>query len=100
MPFFVMVRERGPAWNWSQPMRKQTDFAAHAEFMDSLGDERFIVAGGPLGDEDKASRVLHIIEAPNRGVIEAKIGEDPWGEEMLATVSIEPWNVLIGSLNR
>jgi len=100
MPLFIMVRERGPDWNWSLSMRKQPDFAVHAAFMDALGEERFIIAGGPLGDEDRAARVLHIIEAPSKAVVEARMDQDPWGQDMLTTVSIEPWNVLIGSLER
>ena len=53
MPIFVVVRERGSAWDWSRPMRRQAEWDAHAAFMDAMVDERFILAGGPLGGEDE-----------------------------------------------
>ena len=98
MAYFVVIRARGPAWEWSKPMRKQREFDAHAEFMDALADEGFIVAGGPLGEEDEAARVLHVIEAPNLNAVEMRLREDPWKTDMLETVSIEPWTVLLGAL--
>jgi len=98
MPYFVVVRKRGSAWNWSEPMRKQREFDVHAVFMNALGDEGFIVAGGPLGGEDDAQRVLHVVEAPSVDDVEARLSEDPWKHDMLETESIDPWTVLVGRL--
>lgn len=99
MPYFVVIRERGGAWDWSAPMRRQVEWDAHARFMDALTEERFIVLGGPLGGEDDAARVLHVIDAPDVGAIEARLSEDPWTQTgMLTTVSIEPWTILLGDL--
>jgi uncharacterized protein YciI len=47
MPYFVVIRERGRAWDWSLPMRRQAQWETHAAFMDTLEDEGFIVAVGP-----------------------------------------------------
>jgi len=41
-------------------MEEQSDWLAHASFMDGLVDAGFIVLGGPLGDDD---RVVHAVEA-------------------------------------
>lgn len=99
MPYFVVIRERGSAWNWSVPMRRQAEWDAHAAFMDALADEAFIVAGGPLGGEDDARRVMHVIDAPDSAAIERRMAQDPWTPmNMLKTVSIEPWTVLLGKL--
>lgn len=98
MPYFALIRARGRAWNWSIPMRAQKGFAEHAAFMDALADEGFILAGGPLGGEDDAARVLHIIEAADQQAVEERIAQDPWGPEMLQTVSLEPFTVLLGKL--
>lgn len=98
MPYFALIRGRGPAWNWSLPMRAQNGFAEHAAFMDALVDEGFILAGGPLGGEDDAPRVLHIIEASSQQAVEDRIAQDPWGTDMLETVSLEPFTVLLGKL--
>ncbi len=96
MPYFVVVRERGAGWNWSVPMRRQAEWEAHAAFMDALESEGFIVAGGPLGDEDAAARVIHVVRAPDRDAIESRMAEDPWTPmNLLSTVSIEPWTVLL-----
>ncbi len=58
------------------------------------------MAGGPLGGEDDAARVMHVVEAPKPDVIEARLAEDPWEPMgMLKTVIIEPWIVLLGGFN-
>jgi uncharacterized protein YciI len=100
MPYFVLILERGVAWDWSLPMRRQAEWEAHAAFMDGLADEGFIVAGGPLGGEDDAKRVLHVIAAPDATAVEDRMARDPWRPmAMLRTVSIEPWTVLLGGLD-
>jgi uncharacterized protein YciI len=97
MPYFVVIRERGAAWDWSVPMRRQAEWDSHAAFMDDLAADGFIVAGGPLGGEDDARRGLHVVDAPEKSVIEARMAADPWTPmDLLRTVSIEPWTVLLG----
>ena len=97
MPYFVVVRERSSGWNWSLPMRRQAEWPAHAAFMDALASEGTIAAGGPLGDEDEAARVLHVVSAADRAAVEAHMSEDPWTPMgLLTTVSIELWTVLLG----
>jgi uncharacterized protein YciI len=77
-------------------MREQGGFEPHAQFMGKLADERVILAGGPLGDEDDAPRVLHIMQAESKADIEVTLAQDPWGQDMLRTASIEPFTVLLG----
>jgi uncharacterized protein YciI len=97
MPYFVVVVERSSGWDTSLPMRRQPHWDAHAAFMDALDAEGFIVAGGPLGDEDSARRVMHVVNAPDPETIEARLAQDPWAPmRMLTIVSIEPWTVLLG----
>ncbi len=85
------------------PMREQVEWRAHATFMNALADSGFIIAGGPLGDEDGAARVLHVVNAPrevNGSAIEAVMADDPWTRiGLLRTVSIEPWDVLLGGFD-
>lgn len=97
MRYFVLIRERHSGWDWSQPMRRQKAWDAHAAFMDGLESEGFIVAGGPLGDEDHAKRVMQVMRAPDADTITARMADDPWTPmQLLTTVSIEPWTVLLG----
>ena len=58
--FHVVLHRSGPRWDPSQPLEEQSDWPAHASFMDGLVDAGFIVLGGPLADEH---RVVHAVEA-------------------------------------
>ncbi|HEX3456712.1 MAG TPA: YciI family protein [Candidatus Baltobacteraceae bacterium] len=99
MPYFIVINERGAAWDWSRPMRDQSEWDAHSTFMDELAATGFIVAGGPLGGEDDAARVLHVIDARDQSAIERRMEQDPWIEmKLLKRASIEPWTVLLGGL--
>jgi uncharacterized protein YciI len=92
---FAVIRDLGPAWDRTRSMREQPEWESHAEFMDALADEGFIVVGGPLGDE---ARVLHIVLAADEQEVERRFAQDPWGEDMLRMASIEPWTIVLGSL--
>jgi len=97
MPTFVLIRERAGGWDWGKPMREQAAWDAHAAFMDRLANDGVILAGGPLGGEDEAPRVLHVVEAPDADGVERIMAEDPWTPlGLLRTLSIEPWTVLLG----
>jgi uncharacterized protein YciI len=98
MPYFVVIRERTGAWDWSRPMREQTGWQAHATFMDSLVADGSLLVGGPLGNPDRAPRVLHVCAGEDAAQIERRLAEDPWTPGLLRTVSIEPWTVLLGKL--
>jgi uncharacterized protein YciI len=99
MKYFAVIRERGSGWDWSLPMRRQPKWDAHAAFMDALVDDGFLLLGGPLGGEDDAARVLHIVVAPDISAIAKRLAEVPWtAMSLLRTVSIEPWTVLLGKI--
>jgi uncharacterized protein YciI len=99
MALFAVVNDRGAAWDWSIPMRSQRDWDAHAAFMDALVEDHFILAGGPLGDEDTAPSILHIVEAFDAEAVDARLATDPWRKSgLLSTTSVRPWTVLLGSL--
>jgi uncharacterized protein YciI len=103
---FAMIRRGGPAWDTSRPLREQDGWGEHAAFMDALFDEGFVVLAGPLGDGhrgqggDSEHRVLLIFDADSEGAIDARLDADPWTPMgMLETVSVEPWDVLLGELS-
>jgi len=60
--------------------------------MDALVDDGFVVLGGPVGEGD-GDDTLQVVDAESEFAIRSRLGEDPWGEDMLATKSIEPWSV-------
>jgi uncharacterized protein YciI len=88
--FLLLLRRDGPEWNRERPMEEQSDWDAHATFMDNLVDDGFIVLGGPLSDE---VRVAHVVEADSEEAIRATLARDPWSESHLVIDSIEPWTI-------
>lgn len=96
---FAMIRKGGPAWDGRRPLREQDKWDEHAEFMDALFEEGFVVLAGPLGAGSPEHRVLLVFDADSEGGIEARLDADPWTPMgMLETVSVERWHVLLGDL--
>jgi uncharacterized protein YciI len=88
--FFVLLRRSGPEWDPSRPMEEQSDWPAHASYMDELVDAGFIVLGGPLADEH---RVVHVVEADSEGAVRATYARDPWSETHLRVDAIDAWTI-------
>jgi uncharacterized protein YciI len=88
--FLVVLHRSGRQWDPSLPLEEQSDWPAHASFMDGLVDDGFIVLGGPLSDEH---RVAHAVEAESEDAIRATLARDPWCETHLQIASIDPWTI-------
>ena len=73
-----------------RPLEEQSDWPAHAAFMDGLVEAGFIVLGGPLADEH---RVVHVVEAGSVEEVRATLARDPWSETHLRVDSIELWTL-------
>jgi len=93
---FVVIRTRGPAWQGSQSLEGQPDWAGHASFMNALAREGFVVVGGPLeGTPD----VVLIVRAESADEIRARLAADPWAiTDQLRVTRVAPWTVRLGSL--
>ena len=93
---FAVIRSRGPAWDDSQPLDNQVDWAAHAAFMNGLLKEKFVELGGPLeGTPD----VLLIVRATDASEIAERLGADPWTQNgLLVLKHTSPWWLRLGSL--
>jgi hypothetical protein len=90
--FLVLVRRSGPQWDPSRPLKEQSDWPAHAAFMNGLVDDGFIVLGGPLADEH---RVAHVVEAESEHAVRARLAQDPWSGTHLEVDAVEPWTLLL-----
>jgi uncharacterized protein YciI len=88
--FLVVIRRSGPHWDAAKPMEEQSDWPAHASYMDELVDSGFIVLGGPLADEH---RVVHVVEADSEEQIRDTYARDPWSESHLRVDTIDPWTI-------
>ena len=82
--------QRGGPWDWTRGLREQDGWDEHAQFMDGLVDDGFIVLGGPLSDE---VRVAHAVESESEDAIRATFARDPWSETHLRVESVEPWTI-------
>src|SRR6266536_3537260 len=51
--FLVVLLRSGPQWDPSRPLEEQSDWPAHASFMDGLVDAGFIVLCGPLAGGER-----------------------------------------------
>lgn len=98
MSHFAVIREAGPAWS-AGGIFDQPGAAEHAAFMDALAAEGFVLFAGPLaGSEDGRVRALLVVDAGSDADIHHRLADDPWAPaQRLVTVSIERWNVLVGT---
>lgn len=95
MPYYAVIREHAQAWNASRSLREQEAWDEHAALMDSWVAEGFIVLGGPLAE---GNPVLLIFNAENEEQIQERLNEDPWTPMgLLRTLSIQRWNILLGT---
>jgi uncharacterized protein YciI len=97
MTFYVVLRRLGPQWDRSRPMEAQSQWAAHAAFMDELVDDGFVVLGGPLADGE---RVVLAVEAASEPEVRATLARDPWSDTHLVVDSIEPWTIRLDGRRR
>ena len=95
--FFVVLRRTGPQWDPSRPIEEQSDWPAHASFMDGLVDTGFVVLGGPLADE---RRVVLAVEADSEDAVRATLALDPWSDTHLQVDTIDPWTIRLDGRNR
>jgi uncharacterized protein YciI len=90
---WVVRRARGGPWDWSRDLREQEGWEEHADFMECLVDDGFIVLGGPLEGERE---VLHVVRAGSEVEIRERLDADNWSANgMLTTTSVERWTILL-----
>jgi uncharacterized protein YciI len=93
---FAVTRSRGTAWNVSLSLEQQADWRGHADFMNVLHAEGFVLLGGPL---EGTSDVLLIIRADDANEIHARLSADSWtSKDLLRIKQIVPWTLRLGSL--
>jgi uncharacterized protein len=90
--YFLVERAKGPAWDHSKRRREQAGWDEHAAFMDALTEEGVVILGGPIGEGD-GENTLAVVDVDSEAAIRARLAGDPWGEDMLTIVSVEPWSV-------
>ena len=92
--FFIVLRRTGAEWDASRPLEQQSDWAAHASFMDGLVDDGFVVLGGPLADEQ---RVVLIVDAESEAAVRETLARDPWSDTHLVIDTVDAWTIRLDS---
>src|ERR1700730_610418 len=89
LKLLAVIRACGDAWNPSVPLEGQSDWSAHAFFMNCLQSESFRVLGCPLeGTPD----VLVIVLASSSYEVVVRLQDDPWiSRDLLRVSSISQW---------
>jgi hypothetical protein len=88
MATFAVTMEHGAGWDPARGIREQDGWDAHAEFMDGLVSEGFVIIGGPLG----TNRALLAVAARDKQAVRDRLAGDPWAPTgQLRIGSIEPW---------
>ncbi|HET7554770.1 MAG TPA: hypothetical protein VFJ75_03870 [Gaiellaceae bacterium] len=88
--FLVVLRRSGPDYDHSKPLEQQSGWLDHADFMDGLVDDGFIVLGGVLGDE---VRTAHAVEAASEDEVRERFAQDPWSGSHLVVDSVDRWTI-------
>jgi hypothetical protein len=90
---FITISSAGVNRDLSKGTREQPFWDEHAQFINKLTEEGFILMGGPLVDEGGA---LLIVNAVNENEVKAKIENDPWyAHGILKLESIRRWQIFI-----
>ena len=95
--FVVVLRRTGPQWDPTVPMEAQSDWDAHAGFMDELVRSGFVVLGGPLADEE---RVVLAVEAASEDDVRTMLALDPWSGSHLVVDSVDAWTIRLDGRRR
>ena len=94
---FAVIRTRGPRWNDAQPLEGQEDWRGHADYMNGLVDDGFMLLGGPLGG---TRDVLLIVRAESEQDVAARLAADCWSvKDLLRTLQVAPWQLRLGTLS-
>jgi len=91
MPCFALTMVHGPRWDSARGIREQDAWDDHADFMDGLVADGFVILGGPIGDGEQ---VQLVVEADTEDAVRDRLAEDPWSSmELLRLGEIRPWEL-------
>ena len=97
MAMFLVLLRRTGEYDLARPLEEQSGWEAHADFMDELVEDGFLVLGGPLADE---VRVAHAVEEETEDAVRATLMRDPWSGTHLVVDAVEPWTIRLDGRRR
>lgn len=78
------------------PLERQSKWEEHADFMDALVRDGFVLLGGPLADDE--TRAILVVQADDEDVVRRTLADDPWHESHLVVDSVDAWTIRLGTL--
>ena len=96
MTYFVVLRRSGPEWKPGLPLEQQFGWDEHANFMDNLVDDGFVMLGGPLTNDE--TRAILVVHADDQTQVRRTLADDPWHESHLVVESVDAWTIRLGAL--
>jgi len=90
---FIVTSTAGSERDLAKGSREQAYWDEHADFIDRLVDDAFILLGGPLPEEGGA---MLVVRAGSEAEVRERLATDPWYEHgILALESIRRWDIFI-----
>src|SRR5512147_2816793 len=94
---FVVTTAHGPAWDAARPLERQPAWEAHADFMNALEAEGFVLLGGTLDAAEGAGApgaradtgpgaALLVVRARDAEEVRWRLAADPWAKAGLLAV--------------
>jgi uncharacterized protein YciI len=106
---FAVMTAHGPQWDAARPLQRQPEWEAHADFMNALEAEGFVLLGGTLDDAacgaDRpgaaagaaAANALLVIRARDEEEVRWRLAADPWAKSgLLSVASVRRWTLRLG----
>jgi hypothetical protein len=91
--YYLVEIATGSAWDHSRRRREQDGWDEHAQFMDALVDDGFVVLGGPTG-EGEAGTVVLVVDAEGEPEVRRRLSADPWhADGHLRIEGVRSWSV-------
>jgi uncharacterized protein len=89
----MIISTAGANRDLSKGTREQRYWNEHADFIDRLVDDGFILLGGPLVDEGGA---VLVVRAEDEDEVRERMKNDPWYVQgILKLESIKRWDIFI-----
>jgi len=93
---YAVTRSHGVGWKHSLALEQQSLWREHADFMNALECEGFVLLGGPLEGTEEA---LLIVRAESVEEIGQRLAGDPWSEsKQLVTTRVARWDLRLGTV--
>src|SRR5688572_28643209 len=94
---YLATSTAGPNRDLTRGTREQAYWDEHAEFIDGLVAEGFMVMGGPLVDEGGA---MIVVKAESEADVRERLRDDPWYVHgVLRLERVRRWEIFVDQLH-